>query len=58
MNYASRYRNTALSQQSYLPFKVTSASLHLASAIWLPALYHPDLFPASVSCVADDSPDT
>ena len=22
MNYASRYRNTALSQQSYLPFKV------------------------------------
>lgn len=22
MNYASRYRNSALSQQSYLPFKV------------------------------------
>ena len=24
MNYASRYRNSALSQQSYLPFKVSS----------------------------------
>ena len=24
MNYASRYRNSALSQQSYLPFKVAS----------------------------------
>lgn len=24
MNYASRYRNSALSQQSYLPFKVPS----------------------------------
>jgi len=26
MNYASRYRNSALSRQSYLPFKVTSFS--------------------------------
>jgi protein transport protein SEC61 subunit alpha len=26
MNYASRYRNSALSRQSYLPFKVSSFS--------------------------------
>lgn len=29
MNYASRYRNSALSQQSYLPFKVPPLSAPL-----------------------------
>ena len=28
MNYASRYRNQALSQQSYLPFKVLGGRLN------------------------------
>ena len=27
MNYASRYRNTALSRQSYLPFKVNATGV-------------------------------
>ena len=35
MNYASRYRNSALSSQSYLPFKVSCASCDLnCSAAW------------------------
>lgn len=38
MNYASRYRNTALEQQSYLPFKVR----RIQGTDCLPADVQPD----------------
>ena len=33
MNYANRYRNSALADQSYLPFKVQLWQLHQAGAL-------------------------
>ena len=61
MNYASRYRNTALSQQSYLPFKVVPppplSERHISPLLsWQPSARPCACRPSVLAALMHDQP--